>query len=703
MRFESIGKNKYFKRPFSLYFLVIFASVLITFALFLLFAGLKKNNYYKNMDDAFAESCTNITNTIQTECYDFCFLHLYEYIRPSFFSNFYNQTITGTDDDNDFLKNIRKNIIDTLRHEKMFSDIILYRNSDDMVVSAKKSGFLLDSYYSEYDDIRNILKLDDFTKPFFMPISSGTGDDETTSLYYIFPKLKNGIRSQIMTGFAACVVNDPSYLFKNSMSTFNSAGTFIALNETGILYSDKESNYTGDFLAKVIDSGKADTPTTDSFSKDYYFLHSTVDESAFYPITYLYYEPHMSIWNFMSPGTDALSVMLYILLLIIYSFALTIFIALSKYRSTPGTTYSLKPISSPITDQKLIDVLETNTTTEKYFAGILIEINSTLVDLVPIITSYLDTFNLHHYINTFSDSYILCVLNYSEEHNNLRVISQGLSQSLINSLPSGILFNVYYSSVSDNINALVSDIEFIISCKHYTYILGFFNTISQQRLVDSETNPSVLEPRIGFITRQYFIERKMNDFKTYLTDTKNIAISNKFSFKSIIQFYESVIYAIKNYFIETKIDHPLINTSDIRGFSMFDNLNELISYISDIADFYDNYMQNESSFSNRRIIENIITYIENNIESVTLAVTAEHFNITPPHLSRTFKEATGTNFSDFVSEKKLLKAAWLLENESTMTVAEISHRMGYNTPAYFSQKFKIRFGTTPAAYRKRSN
>lgn len=671
----------------------------------MLFAGLKKNNYYKDMNTAFSESCTNINNSIQTECYDFCYLHLYEYIRPSFFSNFYNQSAadsTGTSN-NDFLNSIRKNIIDTIRHEKMFSDITLYRNSDNTVVSAKKSGFLLDSFYSEYDDIRHILNLDDFTAPFFMLIPTSSSEEESASLYYIFPKLKNGIRSNIMSGFAACVINEPSKLFSNSMSNFNTNGVFIVMNETGILYSSTESNYTGDFLTNVIRSDSKADATTKNFTQSYYFLHSTTDESKFRPITYLYYEPHQSIWSFMQPGTDALSVMLYILLLTVYSVTLGIFIALSKYKITPAPSYSLKPLSSPITDQKLLNVLAVAENTQKYFAGILIEVNSTDVDLTSVVSSYLDTFNLTHYINTISDCYVLCVLNYSAESNNLRVISQGLSQSLINSFPSELLFNVYYSVATDSLNTLASDVEFMISCKKYTYIYGFYNTISQKHLIDSEASTAILEQNADSITRQYFIEHKMEDFKNYLSLTKKMAISSHFSFKAIVQFYENVLSSIKSYFTETKIEHPIVNSTDVRDITLFDNLNELISYISEIADFYDNYIVAENSLHNRRIIENIITYIENNIENVTLAATAEHFNITSSHLSRTFKDATGTNFSDFVSEKKLLRAAWLLENETSITIAEISHRMGYNTPAYFSQKFKIRFGITPAAYRKRSN
>jgi len=60
----------------------------------------------------------------------------------------------------------------------------------------------------------------------------------------------------------------------------------------------------------------------------------------------------------------------------------------------------------------------------------------------------------------------------------------------------------------------------------------------------------------------------------------------------------------------------------------------------------------------------------------------------------------GINFSDYVTEKKLIKASELLKDNTDLSIIDIANKLGYNTPSYFSSKFKDRFGVTPGIYKK---
>lgn len=64
-----------------------------------------------------------------------------------------------------------------------------------------------------------------------------------------------------------------------------------------------------------------------------------------------------------------------------------------------------------------------------------------------------------------------------------------------------------------------------------------------------------------------------------------------------------------------------------------------------------------------------------------------------------FKKVTGKNFSEYVTDLRMEKARELLERTS-LTVSEISLKVGYKDYFYFNKVFKKCKGTTPAKYRK---
>lgn len=66
-----------------------------------------------------------------------------------------------------------------------------------------------------------------------------------------------------------------------------------------------------------------------------------------------------------------------------------------------------------------------------------------------------------------------------------------------------------------------------------------------------------------------------------------------------------------------------------------------------------------------------------------------------------FKALTGMTPNNFILNYKLKYAATLLQQYPTLPIAEISDRIGFNSPVYFSQCFKKQYGATPQTYRKK--
>lgn len=83
----------------------------------------------------------------------------------------------------------------------------------------------------------------------------------------------------------------------------------------------------------------------------------------------------------------------------------------------------------------------------------------------------------------------------------------------------------------------------------------------------------------------------------------------------------------------------------------------------------------------------------------SLSMCAEHFEISPEHLSRTVKQLTGRKFIDIVNGLRLERAKrYLLETDKKME--EIAELSGYRTTKSFFRSFKQAEGVPPGAWRK---
>ena len=85
-------------------------------------------------------------------------------------------------------------------------------------------------------------------------------------------------------------------------------------------------------------------------------------------------------------------------------------------------------------------------------------------------------------------------------------------------------------------------------------------------------------------------------------------------------------------------------------------------------------------------------------ENITLNSLAEQFYLHPNYLSRLFKEKTGKNFVEYLTEVRMEKVKELLCS-SDYKIIEICAMTGYDNPRYFSRVFKQYTGMTPREYR----
>jgi signal transduction histidine kinase/AraC-like DNA-binding protein/ABC-type xylose transport system substrate-binding protein len=70
-------------------------------------------------------------------------------------------------------------------------------------------------------------------------------------------------------------------------------------------------------------------------------------------------------------------------------------------------------------------------------------------------------------------------------------------------------------------------------------------------------------------------------------------------------------------------------------------------------------------------------------------------------LYRKVKALLGCSITDYIINRRLKKAKYLLNNES-YNIAEITYMVGFSNPNYFSTVFKSKYGCTPSEFKKKS-
>ncbi|HHW01096.1 MAG TPA: response regulator [Clostridiaceae bacterium] len=100
-----------------------------------------------------------------------------------------------------------------------------------------------------------------------------------------------------------------------------------------------------------------------------------------------------------------------------------------------------------------------------------------------------------------------------------------------------------------------------------------------------------------------------------------------------------------------------------------------------------------------KVVQKIKSYISENLEKdLSLTRLAEVVYLNPSYLSRLYKQITGENLSDYITERRIAHARELLTS-TNMKISDISAAVGINNPAYFSILFKRYTGISPQQYR----
>lgn len=105
--------------------------------------------------------------------------------------------------------------------------------------------------------------------------------------------------------------------------------------------------------------------------------------------------------------------------------------------------------------------------------------------------------------------------------------------------------------------------------------------------------------------------------------------------------------------------------------------------------------------SRNEAIDRTVAYIREHLaDSLSLAQVAASVHMNPNYFSKLFKQETGKNYIEYVTEARMEWASRLLR-ETPAKVSEIAKRVGYEDMKHFNQLFKRYSGETPSQYRSK--
>ncbi|AWK51437.1 DNA-binding response regulator [Clostridium beijerinckii] len=209
----------------------------------------------------------------------------------------------------------------------------------------------------------------------------------------------------------------------------------------------------------------------------------------------------------------------------------------------------------------------------------------------------------------------------------------------------------------------------------------------------------------------YFIQIENED----INDFKNLEIDLAFNLRREIkkrfnvsiraglgEIYNSVEQIVESYRQATKC---LIYNSDNVNIIHIGDINDklkndkFINSNIDNSNFIDVKNNKSANKIKAKLFENVKNFIKENIETeLELEKVASNFSLSVYYFSRTFKEVTGTSYSDYINKCRIDIAKELLSS-GKMNVKEVCYKVGYNDPNYFSKVFKKYEGVSPVNFK----
>ena len=307
------------------------------------------------------------------------------------------------------------------------------------------------------------------------------------------------------------------------------------------------------------------------------------------------------------------------------------------------------------------------------------------------------------------DDILACIVNLNENYSNdWKNESIQIAQKAQQWLEEN--FNIYVSvSISkecDNIENISIAYQQALKAMEYRVVVGYKNIIHYDSISTSNfSNSSYYYPTE--VEQQLINFIKSGDYEQAHSIVNEIFNKN-FSNKLLpVEVVRCLLFDLTCTIIKA-LDEISIIYEDILydRESLLDKLlscetaTEIKYQINNILKEACDRINESQNIHNNQLIEDIINYIDSQYYDIDLNVSkiADHFQINLSYLSKFFKKQTGQGLLDYINKVRIEKAKEILR-EDTLSIKEISKKVGFYNSNAFIRVFKKYEGITPGKYR----
>ncbi len=171
-----------------------------------------------------------------------------------------------------------------------------------------------------------------------------------------------------------------------------------------------------------------------------------------------------------------------------------------------------------------------------------------------------------------------------------------------------------------------------------------------------------------------------------------------------VEQYFSIALAILSYINKWNLTEKIafkISMYQLMNLEYHESWKYAVEYLKQLGTILFEIQEGEEEKRAQDVIGIVQKHINDNLhlqDEVSLIRLAEIVYFNPSYLSRLFKQVTGTNLSDYISDCRIRKAKKLLENPD-FKIHEISEAVGYLSATNFARFFKKVTSMTPQEYR----
>ncbi|MBQ6148458.1 MAG: helix-turn-helix domain-containing protein, partial [Oscillospiraceae bacterium] len=125
----------------------------------------------------------------------------------------------------------------------------------------------------------------------------------------------------------------------------------------------------------------------------------------------------------------------------------------------------------------------------------------------------------------------------------------------------------------------------------------------------------------------------------------------------------------------------------------------IIRLVDILSNTYRHFSRTESSHYKKALFDEVSTYMEENLSTVTLTELAEAFHYQPNFINNLIKRYTGLTYSGYLIGLRIEHAKILLET-TDLSIEEIIWLVGYHNRGFFYRKFTEITSVSPSSYRR---